>query len=230
MTAGPHSAQATSTKSKGQLGWLTNHFKGHATTPGHSSATAAAVPYPGGNHVIPGSPADTGLQPATHNGPQSNQHNSPSFEHGNKFPVPPSGLDQTDSEPYAGEQHTAESNYQAQPGTQVNEPSNVFPKNSFENTPQHQDQAIDSTQSEPAISPNAEPQTQTQSNDEYQPQSNDPNASYEADEQDPNSLSVPPKRIDSGYESSKAKFIRDASEEDYDEDADVLNGAYSEDF
>lgn len=225
MTTGPYSAHKTSTKSKGTWGKWTDKFKGHSSTPGHSSATHTAAPYSGGNHVVPAAP---GLQPATHNGTHSNQHNSLSFEHGHNIQGAPPGSDQTDSRPYAHQQHTTESTHADQPGTQVNEPSNLSPENNFENAPQHQDQVADSTQSEPLNSPNAEPQTQN--NDEYQTQAADSNVKYATGEQVPNGPSTSPQQTDPNYESSNVKFVRDAAEEDYDEDPGVLNGAYSEDF
>ncbi|KXT17737.1 hypothetical protein AC579_3629 [Pseudocercospora musae] len=225
-TTGPYSAQKTSTKSKGGWGSFTDHyFKGHATTPGHSSATSKAGPHFGGHHVGPTAPS---LQSTTHNGTLSNQHNSPSFEHGQNIQGAPPGFDQTGSEPYAHEPYAIESNHQTQPDTQVNEPSNISPGNNFENAPQHQDQGADSTQPEPLNSPNAEPQTQ--SNDEYETQAAASNVKYAVDEQVPNSPSTSPQQTGPSHDSSNVKFVRDAAEEDYDQDTQDLKEAYSEDF
>ncbi|KAF7193983.1 hypothetical protein HII31_04665 [Pseudocercospora fuligena] len=225
-TTGPYSAHKTSTKTKGSWGKWTDKVKGHSSTPGHNSATHTAAPHSGGGHVIPFAP---GVQPAAHNGNHSNQHNSPSFEYGNNLQGAPPGSDQTGSGPYAAhEQHTTESNHQGQPDTQANEPSTLSPENNFENAPQHQDQVADSTQSEPLNSPNAEPQIQ--SNDEYQTQAADSNVKYATGEQVPDGPSTSPQQTDPSYESSNVKFTRDTAEEDYDEDTEVLNGAYSEDF
>ncbi|KXS95605.1 hypothetical protein AC578_10379 [Pseudocercospora eumusae] len=225
-------AAITSTKSSGAAvttgGWRkwTNKLKGHASTPGHSSATSTATPHSGGHHVGPAGP---GLLPATHNDTHSHQHNSASFEHGNNIQGVPPEFDQTGSEPYAHEQHTTESNHQEQPGTQVDEPSNLSPGDSLDNAPQQQDQVADITQPESANSPIAEPQIQ--SNDEYQTQAADSDVNYPADEQVPDSLSTSRQQTDHpSYDSSNVKFARDAAEEDYDEDTEVLNGTYSEDF